>query len=131
MAVSRVTLTLAALCVAGALSAQEAAPVERSVAGLVVDSLSGKAVRGAVLYFDASRVEHQSGRDGRFSIEHVSTSDTLLVVRSIGYVPAFVVVPPSASASAIDLGRVMVRPVATRLDQIAVEAEAVRRDPHM
>src|SRR6267143_5235066 len=125
-------LTLAALAMAaGPLVAQVIAPVERSVTGVVVDSLSGKVLRGAVLYFDGDRAEHQSGRDGRFRIEHVSIGDTLLVVRSIGYVPAFIVVPPSSSASAIDLGQVTIRQVATRLDQIAVEAEAVRAYPQL
>lgn len=110
------------------LAAQTA--VERTVTGVVIDSVSGRVVRGAVLYFDGQRTELYAGRDGRFVIERVSAGDTLMIVRSIGYVPAQVVVPASG-AVAVDVGRVVVRPVATKLDQIAVEAEAVHRYPHM
>ena len=115
----------------GFLSAQVNVVTERSVTGIVVDSVTGKVVRGAVLYLDATRAEHNTGRDGRFAIEHASIGDTVLVVRAIGYVPTFVQVPASSSASLVDVGRVTLRPVATRLDQIAVEAEAVHRFPHM
>lgn len=103
---------------------------ERTVTGLVVDSVSGRVVRDAVLYFDAQRNEVKTGRDGRFAVEHVSAGDTLLIVRSIGHVPIRLFVPPSSAAS-VDVGRVYLRPVATRIDQIAVEAEAVHRYPHM
>ncbi|MSR07746.1 MAG: hypothetical protein EXR93_11880 [Gemmatimonadetes bacterium] len=113
------------------LAAQATMATERAVSGVVIDSVSGRTVRGAVLYFDGARIEHQSGRDGHFSIEHASIGDTILVVRSIGFVPATIVVPPSASATAVDIGRVVLRPVATTLDQIAVEAEAVHRYPHL
>lgn len=124
-------LSLAALAtpsVFSTLSAQVA--VERSVSGTIVDSISRRPVRGAVVYFDGQRREVIASRDGRFVIEHVSAGDTVLVVRSIGFVPQEIVVRPS-SAVVVDLGTLVVRPVATRLDVIAVEAEAVNRFPHM
>src|SRR5687768_12718095 len=129
MSLRRFALALGAcLPAVSTLAAQTA--VERTVSGVVVDSVSGRALRGAVVYFDGQRREVVAGRDGRFVIEHVSAGDTLLVVRSIGFVPQEIVVP-SSSAVAVDLGKLSVRPVATRLDQIAVEAEAVQRYPQL
>lgn len=103
----------------------------RAVSGTVVDSINGRPLSGAVLYLDGSRDEHRSGSNGRFLLEGVPAGSRTLVVRRIGYVPARVSVPDSPSASSVDVGTVPLRPVATELDRIAVEAEEVRLFPHM
>ncbi|MBI4501204.1 MAG: carboxypeptidase regulatory-like domain-containing protein [Gemmatimonadetes bacterium] len=113
------------------VAAQIAAPTDRVVSGRVVDSVSGRALPRAVLYFERVNQEYQSGPDGRFRIEGVRPLDTLLVVRRIGYVPVRVPVPFSVSAAEMDVGTVWLRPVATKLDVIAVEAEEVRRYPQL
>ncbi len=124
-------LLCAAVVIAAPVHAQVGVPTERTVTGVVVDSISGKTIRGARLFLDQARVEVQSGRDGRFVLEHGAMGDSLLVVHSVGYVPALLVVPPSRSAAEVDIGRVLMRQVATRLDQIAVEAEEVRVFPQL
>jgi hypothetical protein len=114
-----------------AASAQVAALPERTVTGVVVDSVSGRPLSGAILYFDFGAAEHRSGGDGRFRIEELAPRDTLLIVRRIGYVPRPVAIPYSLSAQQVDVGTVLLRPVATELDKIAVEAEEVRIFPHL
>ncbi|MBI4421897.1 MAG: carboxypeptidase regulatory-like domain-containing protein [Gemmatimonadetes bacterium] len=124
---------LAAAAVLGAseAAAQVIAPVDRTVAGLVRDSVSGRPLSGAVLYVASRRDEHRSGGDGRFRIEHTTPQDTVLIARRIGYVPRRIGVPHSVSATLIDVGEVYLRPVATELDRIAVEAEELRLYPHL
>lgn len=114
-----------------ALTTALGAQAERAVTGVVMDSVSGKPVRSSVLYFDSDRVEYHGDRDGRFSIAGLSIADTVLVVRSIGYVPRTVGIPFSGSAGSFDVGEVYLKPVATKLDQIAVEAEEVRLHPQL
>jgi hypothetical protein len=116
---------------AGSLGAQVITPASRSVTGVVVDSVSGRPLDGAVLYFTGGAREHYAGRGGRFTIEDVGPADTLLVVRRIGSVPARVRVAFSPSAAVVDLGTITLRPVATELDRIAVEAEEVNRYPQL
>src|SRR5262245_55588471 len=88
----------ALVLLAGSAAAQVAAPPDRVVTGQVVDSLSGKPVQRAILYFTgAGADEFRAGMDGRFRIERVQPTDTILVVRQIGYVPVRVAVPFSLS----------------------------------
>jgi hypothetical protein len=110
---------------------QVIAPAQNTVTGVVVDSVSGKTLRSVGLYFTSRVGDDRTDRDGRFRIQRTSPSDTVLVLRTIGYVPAYVLVPSSSSAAVIDIGRVALGPVATRLDRIAVEAEEVRLYPHL
>src|SRR5258705_5896210 len=58
----------------------------RVVRGLVVDSLSGRPVGGAVFYFEGRRDEFYSGSEGQFRIAGVRPQDQMLVVRRIGIV---------------------------------------------
>ena len=103
----------------------------QTVTGRVVDSLSAKPLERAVIYFDRETVDLFSRADGWFRIDRPTPADTILVVRRIGYVPTRVRVPYSASASEIDLGPIRLRAVATKLDQIAIEAEEVKRYPQL
>lgn len=127
-------MVLAAVLLPGppALAAQdEGAPIDRTVTGVVFDSVAKRPVSGAVLYFLGRRDEFPTGPDGRFRITGVGIRDTLLVVRRIGFVPVRASVPYSASAIVVDLGLLRVRPVATPLDKIAVEVEEVHRYPQL
>lgn len=126
-----VVFTLLNLLVGNAAAAQIVAPAERVVSGRVVDSVSGRPLQRAILYFEGTNEEFRSGTDGHFRIERVRPLDTVMLVRQIGYVPVRVPVPFSISAAEVDVGRVWVRPVATKLDVIAVEAEQVRRYPQL
>jgi hypothetical protein len=114
------------------LLAQDAGSTQgRVVRGLVTDSLSGRPVGGAAFYFEGRRDEFYSGSEGQFRIAGVRPQDQVLVVRRIGFVPLRIRVPDTASLLAIDLGALALRPVATKLDQIAVEAEEINRFPQL
>ncbi|MBI4502613.1 MAG: TonB-dependent receptor plug domain-containing protein [Gemmatimonadetes bacterium] len=126
-----VFLLVAAVVSGTDAGAQIIAPADRTVAGLVRDSISDRPLSGVLLYFDGRPDEYRSGSDGRFRIGNAALHDTVLVVRRVGYVPRRVSVPPSPSAAAVDVGTVFLRPVATELDRIAVEAEEVRLYPHL
>ncbi len=102
---------------------------ERVIRGLVVDSVSKNPIRGVLMYFDGRRDEYTSGSEGQFRIAGVRRSDTVVVLRRIGYVPLRVQIPEIESLLAIDMGALLLKPVATKLDQIAVEAEEVSRYP--
>lgn len=113
---------------AGAVRAQE--PMHnRVVNGVVFDSVGQRPLGGAVLYFQGRRDEIRTESDGRFHLAEVRPEDSVLVVRRIGYVPVRVSIAPDPATVAVDLGLVRMRPVATRLDRIAVEAEEVERFP--
>lgn len=104
---------------------------ERLVTGMVFDSISGRALSDAVFYVLGRRDEHKSDSYGRFRVPGVDFQDTVLVVRRIGFVPLYVAVPASQSAIAVNLGTIQLKPVATELDRIAVEAEVVERYPQL
>src|SRR5207253_2091301 len=61
----------------------------------------------------------------------VHPRDSVLVIRRIGYVPLRVPLPRMNSPLAMDLGALALRPVATKLDKIAVETEEVSRFPQL
>lgn len=114
-----------------AASAQDGATDTRVVRGLAVDSVSGRPLEGVVMYLDGRRDEFFTGPEGHIRIAGVRRRDSTLVLRRIGYVPRRVHIPDSESPLAIDLGTVTIRPVATQLDRIAVEAEEVIRYPQL
>ena len=101
----------------------------RTVTGLVYDSVSGRPLSGAEVYFTTLVGQARSAGDGRFRIEGGLARDSLLVVRRIGFVPRTIVVTPAAALPVLEIGPVFLRPVATELDEILVEAEEVRRHP--
>src|SRR4026208_2482569 len=70
---SRFVLLLLVL-VATPLSAQNA-PVRTSITGVITDSVSGKTLKGAVVYFTSRDSEVQSDKAGRFKIERRSSDD--------------------------------------------------------
>src|SRR5262245_35010068 len=105
--------------------------VDRVVSGVVFDSVSGQPVSNATLYVQGRRDEYTTDSYGRFKISGIHVQDPLLIIRRIGYVPARVSMPISASPIGVDLGAVRVKQVATRLDQIQVEAEEVNRYPQL
>lgn len=113
------------------MDAQEIVPGERTVTGAVIDSLNGKPLGGVSVFLPGRRDAIQLGGDGRFSLQGLTLRDTLLVFRRIGYAPAALSVAPSADAFLIDVGTVRMRPAATELDRIAVEADEVRIYPHL
>ncbi len=106
------------------------APLIRTVSGVVVDSLSGRAIASAEVYFGRDGDVTESGPDGRFKVQ-AGEADTVVVVRRIGYVPVRLRIAASVSATIIDVGRITLRPVATKLDRIQVEAEEVRLYPEL
>jgi carboxypeptidase family protein len=122
-------LCLVALGLGTALPLCGQEPLPRTVFGLVLDSLSGRPLARAEVYFTTQVGQSRTGPDGRFWLEGGTARDSVLVVRRIGYVARTVVVTPAARLRAIDVGSVYLRPVATELDAIAVEAEEVRRYP--
>jgi hypothetical protein len=104
-------------------------PLPRTVFGVVVDSLSGRPLDRAEVYFTTLVGQGRTGSDGHFWVEGGTARDSVLVVRRIGYVARTVVVTPAVALRVINVGPVYLRPVATQLDAIAVEAEEVRRYP--
>jgi hypothetical protein len=126
-----VGLVVAGLLAAIPAGAQVVAPAERTVSGVVIDSLNGKPLGGVSVFLPGRRDAVTLGGDGKFSLQRLTLRDTLLVFRRIGYVPASAPVLPSADASVIDIGTVRMRPVATPLDRVAVEADEVRIYPHL
>src|SRR5262245_14832771 len=105
--------------------------LDRIVTGVVFDSISARPVSNATLYIQGRRDEYTTDGFGRFRIGGLHAGDTLLVVRRIGYVPSRVRVADPGDGLAVDLGTVRMHPVATRLDQIAVETEEVNRYPQL
>jgi hypothetical protein len=104
----------------------------RVVGGQVLDSVSGRPLGGADVYFTTLPGQGRTDGAGRFRLEGHSVRDSLLVVRHIGYVPRTVAVTPDAPVLAtIDIGSIYLRPVATQLDRIAVEVEEIRRYPQL
>ncbi len=118
-------LSLSAGLPGAVLPGQEPAAAE--ITGRVVDSLAGSPLTGAWIYGETSRAETRAGQDGRFALPVGTPREGRIVVRSVGYVPRLVDVPVTDSGA--DLGTIPLRAVATRLDQIAVEAEEVRIEP--
>ena len=109
----------------------EAQVPDRVMTGVVFDSVSGQPVSNATLYLQGRRDEFSTDSYGRFRIPNIHAQDTLLVVRRIGYVPSRVAVPALSGTLGVELGAVRMRAVATRLDQIQVEAEEVNRYPQL
>ncbi len=118
---------VAAVLGAAPLTAQVAGPAAVTITGTVVDSLTGKPLRGAEFYFNRETERHRAGRDGRIVVVRPVSESDVLVVRVIGYVPRLF----SLGTGSVDLGTIALRPVATQLDRIAVEAEEVRLFPYM
>ncbi len=100
----------------------------QAVTGKVVDSVTGQPLVRATVYFRGAAGEFVSGTDGRFRISIAPAADSA-VIRRIGYVPAVVAVPRSTGP--VDLGTIVLRPMATRLDRIAIETEDLRRYPQL
>ncbi|MBI4502402.1 MAG: carboxypeptidase regulatory-like domain-containing protein [Gemmatimonadetes bacterium] len=120
-------LAVATLLVTGVVRAQE-----RIVGGTVVDSVTGRPLSLADVYFTTLPGQGRTDDNGRFRLQGHSPRDSVVVIRRIGYVPRTVAVTPHAPVLAtIDIGAVYLRPVATELDKIAVEAEEVRRYPQL
>jgi hypothetical protein len=103
----------------------------RGLTGVVLDSVSRRPLEGASVYFTTAEGESRTGSDGRFRLQVGNSRDTLMVVRRIGFVPSTFPVHLAAGAMVSDVGYLQLRPVATKLDQIAVEAEQVRRFPQL
>src|ERR1051326_2251438 len=119
------------LAIAGFLGASALAAQERVVFGQVIDSVSARPLGGVSTYFTTNRLEYHPGGDGLFTLHGDLTRDSVLVVRRIGYVPRTVIVSELADLPIVDVGTVYLRPVATRLDEIAVITEEVRRYPQL
>lgn len=115
---------------AARLAAQDERPANRPLTGQVLDSVAQRPVAGALLYFEGRRDEFHTDSYGRFLIPSVGPADSVLVVRRIGFVPRRVSVPADAPVT-VASGAVYLRPVATKLDQIAVEVEEVNRYPQL
>src|SRR5438105_12907810 len=115
-----ICLAIAAFLGASALAAQE-----RVVFGQVIDSVTGNPLPGAQAYLTTVRSDTRSEADGVFILRGDRIHDTVIVVRRIGYVPRSIVVSARARLPAVDVGTVYLRPVATRLDEIAVVTEVV------
>jgi hypothetical protein len=113
------------------VAAQVPSPAARTITGVVVDSISGRALGDAVLYFESGSRQYVIDSGGRFLLKGTDPRDTILVARRIGYVPTRVVISAASSAVSIDVGTVRLRPIATELDRNAVEAEHVRIQPNL
>jgi hypothetical protein len=104
---------------------------ERAVFGQVLDSVSGQPLQGTSAYFTTSRLEAHTNADGFFVLHGDEKRDSVIVVRRIGYVPRTIIVSPLTRMPTVDAGIVYLRPVATKLDEIAVVTEEVRRYPQL
>ena len=104
---------------------------ERAIFGQVIDSVSGQPLRGTSAYFTTSRLEAHTNDGGFFVLHGDEKRDSVVVVRRIGYVPRTIVVSPLTKLPLVDVGIVYLRPAATKLDEIAVVGEEVRRYPQL
>jgi hypothetical protein len=102
---------------------------EQGVTGIILDSVSRRPLEGASVYFTTLPGENRTGPDGRFRLRVSAPGDTLMVARRIGFVPTTFTVHLIPGIPVSDVGFLQLRPVATKLDEIAVEAEQVRRFP--
>jgi len=103
----------------------------RGLTGIVLDSVSRRPLEGVSVYFTTAEGESRTGPDGRFRLSVTSPRDTLMVVRRIGFVPSTFPVHLAYGALVSDVGYLQIRPVASKLDQILVEAEQIRRFPQL
>lgn len=104
---------------------------EQGVTGILLDSVSRRPLEGASVYFTTLPGENRTGADGRFRLKVASPRDTLMVARRIGFVPTVFTVHLQPGVAVADVGYLQLRPVATKLDQIAVQVEEVRRYPQL
>ena len=104
---------------------------EQGVTGIILDSVSRRPLEGAEVYFTTLPGENRTGADGRFRLKVASSRDTLMVARRIGFVPTIFTVHLERGVPVSDVGYLQLRPVATKLDEIAVQVEEVRRYPQL
>lgn len=104
---------------------------EQGVTGVILDSVSRRPLEGAQVYFTTMPGESRTGSDGRFRLKVASRRDTVMVARRIGFVPTTFTVHIEPGVPVADVGYLQIRPVATKLDQIAVQVEEVRRYPQL
>ncbi|MSR06044.1 MAG: hypothetical protein EXR93_03095 [Gemmatimonadetes bacterium] len=96
-----------------------------TIAGTVVDSMSGKPVERATVYLVSGPRTETDGR-GRFQL---IAAGGVLVLRRIGYAPRAVRLGPFLGAS-VDL-RLTMTPIAVALDSMNVRADMVRINPRL
>jgi hypothetical protein len=122
-------LTLGALLVAGdVLSAQGARSV---VIGRIVDSLTNLPAANVAVVLKPSNAQIVTDAQGFFEITASNALDSLLEIRHVGYRSIQLSIDAIRSRSRLDLGVVALSALPTVLDEIGVEAEEVRRYPHL
>ena len=118
-------------CLIAAFCTVPLAAQEQGVTGILLDSVSRRPLEGASVYFTTLPGENRTDSWGRFRLRVSSWRDTLMVARRIGFVPTTFTVHLLPGVAVSDLGYLQLRPVATKLDQIAVQTEEVRRYPQL
>jgi hypothetical protein len=110
----RVALTL---LVAGLTLSTERIQAQPPLTGTLIDTLSGKPLSGAEIFFVTDPAGQKSGKDGRFSVKRRDGQGTTLIFRKSGYVPIRAVASETG-----DLGTLYLRPIKGDSDVVAVDA---------
>jgi hypothetical protein len=121
---ARALSALALLLAVSALPAASQAPRPRSVrvAGVVVDSASGKPVGGARVDMGRAGMALTDAR-GRFALGHVAAGTQALMVRALGYEGAVAEVQVAPTMEPV---RIAVSPNPVMLQAITVQADRLR-----
>jgi outer membrane receptor protein involved in Fe transport len=93
--------------------------------GIVRDSATGVPVSDATVEVLEQAIVAVTDSGGRFRLEGVGGGHFTIYVQRLGYFPGIVELEFTATrAMTVDLGEMVVSPVATELDPVVVEAEA-------
>ena len=97
------------------------APIPARVTGRVADAV-GAAIVKAEIVVTNTNYRAESGTDGRFELVGLPTGPVEVIVRRLGFSPAKI--PLELGSGELRDIRVLLSPVATMIDSIAVTAEA-------
>jgi hypothetical protein len=124
---SALFVTCLFLASSGPVSAQRAA-----LYGTVRDSVSGNPVGGADVSLVGEGIGTLTTGNGHVELNGVASGVHTIVVRRVGFQPGAAEFEIAlTSNSRVDMGTIMLLPVATELDPILVEAEEARQTLHL
>src|SRR5690348_4406606 len=101
---------------------------QTTIAGTVVDSVSGQPVAGAMLYLVGQSLRTTSGANGGFTLTGVKKGSLVLQVRRLGYQPRALRLAAGESGTT-QLDTLRLAPLPVQLTTIQVESTMVANNP--